>query len=423
VVILHKENLSEKKFNILVIGINYSPEPTGSAPYTAGLAEMLAGAGYRVEAFVGVPHYPWWSALPQDRFRLRRSELRNGVHVRHHRHFVPGKQTMFRRIAWELTFYCNVRVSKPKNQPDLVIASTPSLSGALLGVHFSKTFRVPLITVVQDVVGEAVTKSGLKVGDMVGKKVVNIEQAVFRKSSRVCIVSSNFRQYVIKSKLSTDHILDFPNWSHIPSPTKTRAEARSELGWSEEDFILLHTGNMGLKQDLGNLIQTAKLFENEPKFHIILCGDGNQKSKLEKLALGVLQIEFMDPVSDSEFPNLLTAADILIVNERDSVGNMSLPSKLTSYLVIGKPIIAAVNPIGACATELEKTHGAAIIVNAGEPTSLAAAIRSLAQNTEVMSRMSGLGRDYAELFLSSSSARVSITSLVSELIRSGVELN
>lgn len=94
-VILHKENLSEKKFNILVIGINYSPEPTGSAPYTAGLAEMLAGAGYRVEAFVGVPHYPWWSALPQDRFRLRRSELRNGVHVRHHRHFVPGNKRCF----------------------------------------------------------------------------------------------------------------------------------------------------------------------------------------------------------------------------------------------------------------------------------------------------------------------------------------
>ena len=38
--------------NILVIGINYSPEPTGSAPYTSGLAEMLVEYGNNVEALV-----------------------------------------------------------------------------------------------------------------------------------------------------------------------------------------------------------------------------------------------------------------------------------------------------------------------------------------------------------------------------------
>ena len=106
---------------ILIIGINYSPEPTGSAPYTAGLAEMLAECGHNVEALVGIPHYPWWKVLPADKFRLRSREVRNQVSVRHFRHFVPSKQTMIRRIAWELSFLMNVLASRTKSRPELVV--------------------------------------------------------------------------------------------------------------------------------------------------------------------------------------------------------------------------------------------------------------------------------------------------------------
>ena len=408
-------NLVNDRLNVLVIGINYAPEPTGSAPYTSGLAEMLSEEGHRVEAYVGIPHYPSWRVLPSDKFRLRYSEQRKGVLVRRFRHFVPGKQTMMRRIAWEMTFYFNALFSKPSRKPDVIIASTPSVSGALLGVYFAKRYRVQLVTVVQDVLGEAVTKSGLKVNSKVGKFVGDLEKLAFRNSTRVCVVSPNFKQYVIKSKLPSNHILDFPNWSHISSPNKTQAEAKSEFGWSEEDFVVLHTGNMGLKQDLGNLIRTAKLFENEPKIRFILCGDGNQKSELKKLAEGVSKIEFMHSVSDEEYPNLLLAADILVVNERDSLGDMSLPSKLTSYLAAGKPILAAISADGACAVELAKTSGAAIIIPAGSPGGLRDAVLELYNSPAKMQQMSSAGSKYAQLELSRSSARERLKRILVDL--------
>lgn len=413
---MSSERPLREKLNILVIAINYSPEPTGSAPYTAGLAEMLAEEGHHVEAFVGIPHYPWWSVLSQDRFRLRHSENRNNVQVRHYRHFVPGKQTMLRRVAWEFTFYVNVLASIPKNRPELIIASTPSLSGALLGVFFSKKYRIPLITVVQDVVGEAVTKSGLKVGSTIGKIVGSVERVAFRNSSRVCVASPSFKQYVVQSDLRSDRIILLPNWSHIPSPTKSREESRSAFGWGENDITVLHTGNMGLKQDLGNLVRTAKLFQNEPNYRFILCGDGNQKSKLEKLAKGISTIEFMSPVSHSEYPNLLSAADILIVNERDSVGDMSLPSKLTSYLLAGKPIIAAVSGGGACAVELKKTGGAAVVVPPNRPDLLSTAVRNLINSPHKAQKMSEAGLAYANKVLTKEIARERILRIIHDLM-------
>lgn len=415
VILLNDKSLTSG-LNVLVIGINYAPEPTGSAPYTSGLAEMLAEDGHRVEAYVGIPHYPSWRVLPSDKLRLRYSEHRKGVLVRRFRHFVPGKQTMLRRIAWELTFYFNSLTSKPLIRPDVVIASTPSLSGALLGVHFSKKFKVPLITIVQDVLGEAVTKSGLKVNARIGKIVGNVERLTFRKSGRVCIVSPNFRLYVARSKISLNHIVNFPNWTHISVSTKTREAARAEYGWAETEIILLHTGNMGLKQDLGNLIQTAKLFEGDHNLRFILCGDGNQRNELLELAVGVTKVEFLDPVSEFEYPNLLVGADFLMVNERDSVGDMSLPSKLTSYLSAGKPILAAVSESGACASELIKTDGAAIVVPPSRPDLLAAAIRNLIGSHEKVKQMSEAGVVYARKNLTKDKARQQISEILSELI-------
>ena len=41
---------------VLVVGINYSPETTGIAPYTTGLAEHLAARGHRTTVLSGFAH-------------------------------------------------------------------------------------------------------------------------------------------------------------------------------------------------------------------------------------------------------------------------------------------------------------------------------------------------------------------------------
>jgi colanic acid biosynthesis glycosyl transferase WcaI len=48
---------------VLIIGINYRPEPTGIGPYTAGLAENLAARGDEVTVITGLPSYPGWRLM------------------------------------------------------------------------------------------------------------------------------------------------------------------------------------------------------------------------------------------------------------------------------------------------------------------------------------------------------------------------
>src|SRR5690348_2388060 len=44
--------------HLLILGMNYAPEVTGIAPYTAGLAQHLAEKGHRVTVATTFPHYP-----------------------------------------------------------------------------------------------------------------------------------------------------------------------------------------------------------------------------------------------------------------------------------------------------------------------------------------------------------------------------
>ena len=50
--------MHKKKSSVLIIGINFFPEPTGIGKYTGELAFSLASKGYNVEAITAFPYYP-----------------------------------------------------------------------------------------------------------------------------------------------------------------------------------------------------------------------------------------------------------------------------------------------------------------------------------------------------------------------------
>ena len=105
-------------------------------------------------------------------------------------------------------------------------------------------------------------------------------------------------------------------------------------------------------------------------------GDGNQRSDLERQAAGLANLDFRPFEPPETFSDTLAAADILLLSERPSVRDMSLPSKVTSYLAAGRPIVAAVAPGGATATLVARS-GAAILTDAGDPAGILGAIASI----------------------------------------------
>jgi glycosyltransferase involved in cell wall biosynthesis len=151
---------------------------------------------------------------------------------------------------------------------------------------------------------------------------------------------------------------------------------------------------MGTKQGLENVVEAARLAdERRVPVKFILVGDGGERPRLVEMARGIERIQFVDPLNDADYRCALAAADCLLVNELPGVATMAVPSKLTSYFDATRPILAATDPKGIAAGEVE--HAAAgVVVPAGDPHALLEMAIRLSENTEKAAMYGSSGRQY-----------------------------
>ena len=386
--------------SILIIGVNYRPETTGIAPYTAGMAEHLVEAGARVTVFTGMPSYPQWRIFDGYRDRWRTRERINGVMVHRARHYVPVRQTALHRGLYEGTFLLQGLRTLALPRPDAVIGVVPALGGGIAARLAGQRFNVPYGLIFQDLMGPGAAQSGVKGGQRVSRATRAAEAWAVRRAAAVAAITSGFFPYLESIGVVRGRLAELPNWVHVQPPASDRRAVRRRLGWKEGVHVVLHAGNMGAKQALEQVVDAARLARySDLSVQFVLMGDGSQRRALERRAAGLENVAFLAPVDRATFPDVLAAADALLLTERASLAGMCLPSKLTSYFAAGRPVIAATPAGGATARELERA-GAALVVAAERPTLLLGAIARLAGDRALQERLAASGKRYAAEHLS-----------------------
>ena len=401
---------------VLVVGINYRPETTGIAPYTTGLAEHLAATGHRTTVLTGFPHYPAWRIDPGEH-RVRSVEQLQGVRVLRRRHYVPRSQSALRRGAYEATFLLQGLLSRPE-RPDVVLGISPSLSGGVLARLYAARAHAPYGLVIHDLMAPAARQSGIRGGRRVARMTASLERWAAAKATAVAIVSESFRPYLNELGVPDRRIMPLPNWVHVALPTGDRDAVRERFGWPSTTSVVLHAGNMGLKQGLEQVVEAARRAdETRADVLYVLVGDGSQRGALESLADGVSRIQFLPFQPEEDLPDVLGAADILLVSELASVVNMSLPSKLTSYFAVGRPVLAAVPDQGSTAAEVRRSGGG-LVIPVGDPDGLNEAVANLRTDKGRAEALGNAGRHYASATLGETAAMTRVDQLLERLITS-----
>ena len=375
---------------ICIIAVNYFPEVTGCGPYTTDLADKLVQAGHEVTVVTALPHYPQWSVPSEYRDKNRRNENINGVNVLRCALYVPAKMSALARIAYEATFLFSAWLRSRRIRPDVVLAISPALGDVVVGSSLARKRKVPFGVLVQDLMTAATTQSNISGGDKVAGLASAIESKYLGRADSVAAITESFSESILGLGVDSARVVVSPNYSVKNIEQIPRSVARQHMGRNEKDFILTHTGNMGLKQDLGNLIEAIRLVKSE-NVKLLLVGDGSQRSELEAQAGSDPRIEFMDLVDEKDYSALLSASDVLLLNEAPTITDMSLPSKLTSYEASGQRILGAVVPGGNTAKVLDKLSTAQWVV-AGNPEALSSAIENLiSQGTAGVSQIKESG--------------------------------
>lgn len=391
---------------MLFFSVGYPPEKTGNGPYVGALAAGLAAHGYRVAANVSQPHYPEWSAR-EGYAQLTHSEVVDGVEVSRHRHYVPSVPRGVRRLVYELSSGVRLLFSRVGHSR-VVIAVSPALFStalAILRVRLTAR-RTPIIVWIQDIYTLGLSETG-EGGESAKKLTRRIEGATLRSADRIVVIHQRFADYIVREfGVDPGKIVLIRNWTHLPpagEAVSPRA-AKEQLGWPTDVILAVHTGNMGAKQGLENIVDTARLAdERGAPVQFLLVGDGGERRKLVDLAAGVSRLTFVAPLDDERYRLALSAADVLIVNEKAGVSGMSVPSKLTSYFDAGRPVVAATDPGGITANEIAASGGG-IVVPAGQPELLLDAVLAIGADPERASELGLNGLRYRQQVLGQDAA-------------------
>lgn len=109
---------------------------------------------------------------------------------------------------------------------------------------------------------------------------------------------------------------------------------------TQKEFRIVYTGTLHKRYDLLMLAQAVSLL-SDPSVKLYLCGDGDCREELEKIADNCPSIKYMGILKREESIQLQQSADLL-VNSRPEIGlrtKLSFPSKTMEYMMSGKPVV------------------------------------------------------------------------------------
>lgn len=394
-----------KENHVLLVTTNYWPEPTGTAPFATDLALALHFKGEIVNVLTTYPHYPWWSVPIEYQELPNHTKIEDAVSVLRTRHYIPKSSNLITRVLYEFSLLKNLmKIMKTSDfsNVDYVVTIGSSFAGHFIGKKFAKKKKIPLLIVIHDLIGKGLEQSGIPGGRIIFKLVQSLESSNLKEAAGIAVISPAMKNALKEMGVEPDKVSLIPLYSTNTIPELKPSTAKRANGWDPENFVVVHSGNMGNKQNLETLIDAAKILDSETDITFYLVGHGNQEAHLKSLAKGLKNFHFVPAVADKDFPNILGGADLLLVSERASQLEMSLPSKLTSYFFSNRPVIASVPIAGATAEYLD---GLAQIVPAEDPKLLAEKIIYMKQNVAYRNSLAKKALEFAQQNLTRENGR------------------
>ena len=333
----------------------------------------------------------------QNKYTYGKNQKKNvnidGIDV----HILKGVKysSNIKRIFSMLIFMLRVIFFKfPKdNKPEIIYASSPHLFAALGALILAKKNKAKYILEIRDLWPETwVQMKIIKKNGIIHKFFLKLEKYLYKKADRIIFLGENFN-YILSLGIDKNKIYTVSNGVDLEEFDKNM---NSPIKLDIEKFNITYTGAVGIANNLDELLDLAKLIDNDAIiFNIVGHGPLKEhlKNRVEKEK--ILNVKFYEPIDKIFVPSLLKSSDILIVLllniDLYKVG-MSL-NKVFEYLASSRPILFYGNTV----SDYVARSNSGISVPAGEILKLRdACLKLYNMSTEEREELGRNGRNYVE---------------------------
>ena len=390
---------------ILVYSLNYAPELTSTGKYTGEMAAWLAARGHEVHVIAPPPHYPQWQVDEAYRGRGFHMEMLEGVKVFRTPLYVPRPERVSarRRIAYEMSF-CMAVLARwlPRwislHRYDVVIAVCPPVQLGLWPWCYQMFRRVPWVFHIQDLQVDAAYRLGMLRDGPFVRCLYRTEGFLLRQASAISTITEPMRRRIMERGVPGDRIWLTPNWANLeliePGPSDNVFRRQLQVG--TDRVLVMYAGNVGVKQGLEVVLDTADRLRNESRVHFALIGSGAASGLLEAKAkqLNLPNLTMLPVQPREKLATMLGAADVHLVVQKRAAADLVMPSKLTNILAAGRPAIATADA-GTALEHVLSAYDAGLVCEPDDPDALGHAIQTLLDRPDRRRQMGYNARRYA----------------------------
>ncbi|SDJ71793.1 MULTISPECIES: glycosyltransferase family 4 protein [Bradyrhizobium] len=347
------------------------------------VAADLASRGHQVTVLTGMPNYPSGRfASGYGGWKVRR-EIYRGVRVVRVPIIARGQNSQVRLALNYLSYAISASMLAPfllRRRPDvLLVYQLSPVTIALPAIVTKGIMRCGLLLWVQDIWPESVTATAaIKSRSVLGVLRWLVRQ-IYRRSTVIAVQSPHFIDFIRPLAPPDADFRYLPNTVDAFYRAVEVAPDAPERSYFRSGFTIVFAGNLGLAQDLEEIVGAIALLKNRRDIQWIFIGDGQRRGWLEgeirdrRLAGNAQVIGSFPP---EQMPTFFALADVLLMTLRDeAIFSLTVPSKLQSYLACGRPVLGAVS--GAAAEALMES-GAGLVALPGNAGSLAEAAVAMA---------------------------------------------
>lgn len=395
------------KKRILIISAVFPPEQVTSALMNYDLARALS-KDYDVTVLRPYPTRPIgmkfdYTGMGEEPFQT--------ILIESYTH--PQSQLIGRfKESIDFGRKCTKYIREHHNEISFVYNSSWQLFGVGLVAKAANNYHIPYFIPVQDIYPECIftNKHYPTIIKIIALAILRpIDKYYQKHAARIRTISDEMADYLSSTrKLPREKYLVVNNWQNDED-----FEGLKDVQENEK-LRFVYTGSINLHANV-DLIIKAFAKADIPNSELVIYGGGNQKNNCVKMVeeMGLKNVSF-GFVKRTEIPQVQANASALVLALPSGNGNLCLPSKMTSYMLSGKPVIASVDQDSAT-TRYIKEAQCGISVKPDNIDALVEGFKKFSSMTHERLRILGTNsRQFAEKFLT---RKVNLQIIYDEIIR------
>jgi colanic acid biosynthesis glycosyl transferase WcaI len=381
----------------------FPPEPEPAAVMASELTRQWSMEGRTVTVICPFPNRPYGKIYEGfSRLPWHTTETANLRIIRVWTWFVGRKRRYLSRLLENLSFGVTSGLALLSiRKPDLVIYEAWPIVAQLAIVMVCRIRKLRVVNYVQDLFPEAAVAAGfLRPAGLFETLLLRLDRKSCNAVSCNVVISEKMKAALTSTRdVASNKVYVIQNWIDVQMirPFAGTNKWREEQGIPSDDLLFVYAGAMGFASRVDVLLEVADKLKDTRGIRIVCVGEGpfkeiliREQIKRKMRNLMILGFQPRDRVSE-----MLSCADVMLLITSQKMGISSVPSKLITYLAVGKPVLCSVSEDSDIA-DLVKSNDIGLVVPPGDPMKICEGILELASIDRVELNQKGLkARDLA----------------------------